>query len=132
MGNKNALRAKEGERKRLLVISVSNGYIVGWNSGHYIGRGGKGKNGSALANPFRLQDTSNETERDIVIAKYRSWLWQKIQQKDSAITAELNYLKQQALVGDVNLLCFCKQPTREVACHGDVIKSCLEWMLQPK
>jgi Domain of unknown function (DUF4326) len=111
------------------MIKVSNGYIVGWDCGHYIGRAGKGKKGSALANPFRLLDTSNSEERDRIIAKYHCWLWQKIQEEDPTVMAELFFLKEQALTKDVNLLCFCKQPTREVACHGDVIKSCLEWML---
>ena len=112
------------------MIKVSNGYIVGWDSGYYIGRGGKGKKGSALANPFKLADASNSEERDRIIAEYRRWLWQKIREKDSAVMAELFYLKKLALVKDVNLLCFCKQPTRKVACHGDVIKSCLEWLLK--
>ncbi|PSB29605.1 DUF4326 domain-containing protein [Chlorogloea sp. CCALA 695] len=112
------------------MIKVSNGYIVGWDAGHYIGRAGKGKKGSALANPFKLADTSNSEERDRVIAKYRRWLWQKIQEKDAAVMAELFYLKEQAIANELNLLCFCKQPTREVACHGDVIKSCLEWMIK--
>ncbi len=44
--------------------------------------------------------------------------------------AELFCLKEQAIANDINLLCFCKQATREVACHGDVIKPCLEWMLK--
>jgi Domain of unknown function (DUF4326) len=94
------------------MIKVSNGYIAGWDSGHYIGRGGKGKKGSALANPFKLADTSNAEERDRVIAKYRRWLWQKIQAKDSAVMAELFYLKEQEIAKDVNLLCFCKQRAR--------------------
>lgn len=111
------------------MIKVNNGYIVGWDSGHYIGRAGKGKKGSALANPFTLKNTNNTEERDYVIAKYRSWLWQKIKEKDLAVMTELSYLKEQVIANDVNLLCFCKQPTREVACHGDVIKSCLEWMM---
>ena len=46
------------------MIKVSNGYIVGWDSGHYIGRAGKGKKGLALANSFRLSDTSDSEERD--------------------------------------------------------------------
>ena len=112
------------------MIKVSNGYIVGWDSGHYIGRSGKGRKGSALANPFKLEDTRDPEERDRVITKYRRWLWQKIQEKDSAVMTEVLYLKKQALTNDVNLLCFCKQLTHEVACHGDVIKSCLEWMLK--
>ena len=112
------------------MIEVNNGYIVGWNSGYYIGRGSKGKKSSALANPCKLKNTSDSEERDRIIAKYRTWLWQKIQQKDQAVMTELFYLKEQAMTNDVNLLCFCKQPTREVACHGDVIKSCLEWLLK--
>lgn len=64
------------------MTKVSNGYIVGWDCGHYVGRAGKGKKGSALANLFKLEDTSNAEERDHIIAKYRTWLWQKIQQKD--------------------------------------------------
>ena len=59
------------------MIKVSNGYIVGWDSGYYIGRAGRGKKGSALANPFRLSDSDSE-ERDRMIARYRRWLWQKI------------------------------------------------------
>ena len=113
------------------MIKVSNGYIVGWDSGHYIGRGGKGKKGSALANPFKLKNSSDTEERDRIIAKYRKWLWQKIQLKEQVVMAELFYLKELAITKDVNLLCFCKQATREVACHGDVIKSCLEWMMKP-
>ena len=45
------------------MIKVSNGYIVGWDSGHYIGRAGKGKKGSALANPFKLKNTNNSEDR---------------------------------------------------------------------
>ena len=71
------------------MIKVSNGYIVGWDSGHYIGRSGKGRKGSALANPFKLKNTGDSKERDCVITKYRRWLWQKIQEKDSAVMAEL-------------------------------------------
>lgn len=114
------------------MIKISNGYIDGWNSGHYIGRAGKGKKGSALANPFILKNTFDDEERSQVIAKYRRWLWAKMQAGDSAVMAELMQLKKQALVGDVHLLCFCKRSDREVACHGDVIKSCLEWMIHTK
>ena len=114
------------------MIKVSNGYIARGDCGHYIGSAGKGNKGSDLANPFRLESTSNAEERDRVIAKYRTWLWQKIQAKDPAVMGELFFLKEQALTNDVNLLCFCKQPKRELACHGDVIKSCLEWMMNQK
>ena len=89
------------------MIKVSNGYIARGDCGHYIGSAGKGNKGSDLANPFRLESTSNAEERDRVIAKYRTWLWQKIQAKDPAVMGELFFLKEQALTNDVNLLCFC-------------------------
>ncbi len=44
--------------------------------------------------------------------------------------SELIYLKGQAQLGKLRLLCFCKRPDKDVACHGDVIKSCLEWMIE--
>lgn len=111
------------------MITVVNGYRDGWDTGYYIGRGGKGRKGSALANPYRLQNSHNDTERSQVIALYRKWLWQKIQVGDSEVMAELHLLKEQAITSDVRLLCFCKRPDKEVPCHGDVIKSCLEWLL---
>ncbi len=43
---------------------MSNRYIVSWDCGHYIGRAGKSKKGSALANPFKLADASDSEERD--------------------------------------------------------------------
>ena len=107
-----ALPRRGGGREKRM-IKVSNGYIARWDCGHYVGRAGKGKKGSALANPFKLKNTGDSEERDRIIAKYRRWLWQKIQQKDPVVMAELFYLKEQA-ISDVNLLCFCKQPTREV------------------
>lgn len=108
------------------MITVGNGYVDGWNSGHYIGRAGKGKAGSALANPYRLNNPNDDVERSHVIAQYRKWLWQKIQSGDSAVMAELNQLKQQALVGDVHLLCFCKPRN----CHGLVIANCINWLIE--
>ena len=112
---------REGSGKEKFMIKVSDGYIARWDSGHYIGRAGKGKKGSALANPFKLKNARDSEERERVIAKYRSWLWQKIKEEDLAVMTELSYLKEQATTNDVNVLCFCKQTTREVACHGAIV-----------
>ena len=38
----------------MVNLSVVNGRLVGFHSGVYIGRGGRGLQGSALANPFRV------------------------------------------------------------------------------
>ena len=108
------------------MITVCNGYVDGWNSGHYIGRAGKGKVGSALANPYRLNNSRDDDERSQAVAQYRKWLWQKIQSGDSAVMAELMQLKQQAIAGDVKLLCFCYPK----ACHGDVVANCISWLIQ--
>lgn len=92
--------------------------------------------GSVLGNPFYMTD---ESERDIVVAKYKLWLWNHVKQyrmmyqegldpltfKDSwAIGQELDRLyllaKDQE---ELNLICWCAPK----ACHGDVIKAYLEW-----
>lgn len=108
------------------MITVGN--IKNSQHGYYIGRPGKGRPGSALANPYKLQNPRNDDERAKVIAQYRQWLWSKIQCGDSAVMAELNTLRHQAIAGDIHLLCFCA-PRQ---CHGDVVKACLIWMISQK
>jgi hypothetical protein len=94
------------------VVNIKTG-----GQGHYIGRGGKGKKGSALANPYVL---GRDGDRDQCVAKYRAWLWQRIQTNDQGVLGELNYLRQQR----PDLVCFCA-PQK---CHGDVILKCIQWM----
>ena len=77
---------------------------------------------SVLGNPFYL-DKCSRAEK---IAKFRVHLWAKIQQKDPAVLKELSTIKKTALTGTkVYLMCCCKP----AACHGDVVKSCIEWAL---
>lgn len=102
-------------------ISVVNGRVVGFDQGWYIGRGGKGLKGSALANPFRIPQDGTRTE---VIEKYRHWLWNKIQHNDKAVLSELTELLRKAQSTSVTLVCFCAP----LPCHGDVIIACLKWM----
>ena len=85
--------------------------------GEYIGRP------SALGNPFNV---TKKTPRAESIKKYRVWLWEKFKSKDTKVIAELERLlsicrKEKNLV----LKCYCKP----LACHGDIIKSCLLWRL---
>lgn len=87
------------------------------NTGHYIGRPGRGKKGSALANPFILGKDGN---RDEVCEKYRKWLWTQIQSGNRAVLDELDFIRKNR----PNLVCFCA-PQR---CHGDTIVKCIEWM----
>jgi hypothetical protein len=82
-----------------------------------------------LGNPFKLQPHGPYTLAE-AIARYRRWLWQQWQQQSGPAYQELLRLAETARHGDLALLCWCRQPGREVACHADVVKSCLEWLLQ--
>jgi hypothetical protein len=77
----------------------------------YIGRAGKGKSGY-FGNPFRL---GSESERDAVIAKYRIWFYERIQ-NDIEFKNKIHQLK--GLV----LGCFCSPKL----CHGHVIAEYLD------
>lgn len=77
---------------------------------------------SALGNPFPLE---GEASRERVIKNYRLWLWQQIQSKNG-IWTELQRIADLAEREDVELLCWCHPK----ACHADVIKACLEWMMR--
>ena len=77
---------------------------------------------SPLGNPYKIGRDGNREE---VIKKYRAWLWYKIQKKDEKICSELRKIKQASLEGSVHLICSCKP----LPCHGDVIKSCIEWCI---
>lgn len=98
-------------------------YVVSrrdFGEGVYIGRP------SLLGNPFVMK---NEADREKVIAQYRIWLWQKVKERDK-IFAELVRVKKLAEQGDVYLVCWCRSKSNPKACHGDVIASCIEWMIK--
>ncbi len=84
--------------------------------GVYIGRP------SLRGNPFRIGTHGTRTE---VIAQYRVWLWQQIQQQ-TAVFLELQRLALQSQHNDLVLLCWCKQADRSVPCHGDVIQAAID------
>ena len=86
--------------------------------GIYVGRG----KGSVLGNPFEMK---SEADRERVIGEYRVWLWEKVKEKGKVFD-ELVRIKRLAQQEDVYLVCWCKPK----ACHGDVIKSCVEWMVR--
>lgn len=81
----------------------------------YIGRP------SPLGNPFQIGRDGNREE---VVQKYRRYLWGKILEKDTEIIKALISIRKAADSGDVALECFCAP----LPCHGDVIKSAVEWM----
>jgi hypothetical protein len=69
----------------------------------YIGRAGKDQDGT-WGNPF------SKGTREENIAAYRVWI-----REQPHLLDRLCELKGKTLG------CFCKQPNREVACHGDVL-----------
>lgn len=81
----------------------------------YIGRP------RTLGNPFVL---GRDGTRGQVIEKYRRWLWAKVKANDAAVILKLRELALAARGMNVRLMCHCKPQ----ACHGDVIKACVEWM----
>ena len=110
---------------------------------------------SPLGNPFVMQDNSME-QREGVIKAYRYYLWKVIRRKqvnflaianqfnvehdisfvarklrneDTSINTfpvvkELNVIACAARTNNIRLICWCAP----LECHGDVIKSCVEWI----
>lgn len=94
----------------------------------YIGRAMKGIPGSPLGNPYQVKPYG-AYERGETIHLYRRWLWQEINCGRGPAFEELRRLVELARQGDLYLICWCKQPGANVVCHGDVIKSFIEWTL---
>lgn len=98
------------------MICVTNKYHDPNIKGEYVGRP------STLGNPFVIGKDGDRLE---VITKYRRWLWKEMQHQGSVYRKLLD-LKQQAIIGDLNLICYCHPKP----CHADVIKNCLAWLIQ--
>ena len=81
----------------------------------YVGRP------SPLGNPWQL---GRDGSREQVIARYRRWLWQRLQQPGSpqrqALEELLGHARRQPLV----LQCWC----HPLPCHAEVIRKALLWM----
>lgn len=99
-----------------MAITVVN-KRVHRGAGEYVGRP------TALGNPFIVGVHGAQGE---CVEKFRVYLWDRIKQKDPVIMAALQRLVQLAKQGDVTLVCWCKPR----ACHADVIKAAVEWLIQ--
>lgn len=99
----------EVENKRDMGLYKSPNYV-------YVGRP------SVLGNPFFI---GRDGLRDVVISKYKAWLWDNLKSNNKQIIDELMRLRELAKnYHNLVLICWCKPQ----ACHGDVIKSCIEWL----
>jgi Domain of unknown function (DUF4326) len=99
------------------MFEVGNGKVIGWigEDKHYIGRTGYGRQGSALANIFKIGKDGTRAE---VIAKYRIWLEGITKKGKGAAWQELQGLRERYKKGEkVILLCYCKP----LGCHGEVL-----------
>jgi hypothetical protein len=81
----------------------------------YVGRPGP------LGNPFVV---GRDGSRQEVIAKYRRWLWARLQEPDSAQERELRRLLAKAVEGELELLCWC----HPLPCHGEVVRGAVLWL----
>jgi hypothetical protein len=72
-----------------------------------------------FGNPYFLRDVNDDAERADVILKYEVYFLQKIE-------SDVEFRKAVLALRDKKLGCFCKQPHKKVACHGDVIVKWLE------
>lgn len=83
---------------------------------------GRGKDGlippppqeGCFGNPFFLRNQDDEVERKRVVMQYKSYFEKRILEDKQFRDAVLS-LKGKKLG------CFCKQPDKDVLCHGDVI-----------
>ena len=83
----------------------------------YVGRP------SPLGNPFQLGRDGSRAE---VIARYRLWLWARMQDPGSIQRRELERLLARAQAGRLELLCWCAP----LPCHAEVIRSALAWLAE--
>lgn len=104
------------------------------NRHHYKGNGIYIGRGTQWGNPYthlELSKTLAEEQvatREESIEKYRGYISKKWLE-DTYFQSSVKELARRHLRGDnVVLACSCKQPDREVACHGDILKEFILWV----
>lgn len=106
------------------VANVRKHHRTGEETRVYVGRKCNGYEGSPLGNPFRPGGLPGSS-----IPKFRTWLVDKLHEKDAAVTEEVLRLARIHLSGkSLTLLCWCA-PTgaglttedKPYKCHGQEI-----------
>jgi hypothetical protein len=85
------------------------------------------ENRSLLGNPFKIGKDGTRRE---VTQRYRIWLLKQIK-RQGAVYRELKRLAAIARQCDIVLICWCKERDRDVDCHGEVIRSAVEFLNSP-
>ena len=93
--------------------------------GVYVGRSMRDIQGSVLGSPFKVKPHGPH-ERGASVELYRRWLWNHIRRGAGDVYEELMRLKNLAVHGDLTLICWCAP----LACHADVIRAAIEWLIQ--
>ena len=110
-----------------LAEVIRIGSIKAGDTGEYCGRPNRSRSGSPLANPYPLPD---ESQRDAVCEKYRTWFDNQLRLRSPRFIAELDRLEKIARAGDLTLLCWCRDLAGAVPeskkCHCDVIRERIE------
>lgn len=108
-----------------MTILVVNGYRDGFEGPNtvYIGRPGRGKPGSPLANPELLV---SETDRAANIIRYRDWLWPRLYSDTPQRREILHLINLEERFGTIKLACFCAPKL----CHGDIIAQYMRFYVQ--
>lgn len=109
-------------------MEILNGKVSGFigEDKIYIGRTNKYYNlvNSPLANPFNIGKKFN---RETSLFNYKHWLINSYKNKEAPSYKELiRVLNLYKVNRNLNLVCWCKPK----ACHGDIIKQVLDWMIQ--
>jgi uncharacterized protein YeaO (DUF488 family) len=90
----------------------------------YIGRG------SLLGNPFSHLESKYDTflckDRQEAINRYEAFIYSKMDSDGDIVANELKRLAEIVKTNNINLVCHCKHPSRDVQCHGDIIKNIIE------
>lgn len=106
-----------------MIISVANKRTFRPDGTTAIYRGRP----SPLGNPYKVGPAYPGMA---AIEAYAAWLDEQLADPASGAARMFASLLRIARRGDLTLICWCKQPDREVPCHGDVIKARLEAALR--
>lgn len=108
------------------MFKVMNGKTHGFVGKNkiYIGRNSYQMKGSILGNKFSVKKYGREG----CIAKYKEWLWNEVKKGEGKVYDELVRIGEMMLDSkeNIELVCWCSP----LGCHGDIIKSCIEWMIK--
>jgi hypothetical protein len=105
--------------EKLIIVHVGEKRIAGYE---YINV----MRPNTLGNPFYMK---SEKDRIEVLRKFKLYLWKEMNTPGSKVLYALNSIIEMLLNGrGVALVCCCKPK----ACHGDIIKAAIEYIMNRK